>query len=103
VGVLKELGKQAEAQDLIDFYADGGPKRFWDVSNDPFQRGPLEEEVAAVVQSQLTAKDVPFDPEAELLKSVQTYDAEAIRNWPMFQSRPITAWSSRSEERKCGD
>jgi hypothetical protein len=46
--------------------------------DDPFQRGTLEPEIAAVVQMQIAKSTVPFDPEVALLEAGQTYDQEII-------------------------
>jgi hypothetical protein len=60
VGVLKELGQEAAAQEIIDFYFHKASADFWNKTDDPFQRGPLEKEIAAVIETRTEEASAPM-------------------------------------------
>jgi len=79
VALLKQIGKESEAREVLAFFVERKPAEYWDASTDPFQRGPLDADVAAALTSQKAAVVKSFDAEAELIRAGQTYDSEAIK------------------------
>ena len=76
--MLKELDQQSAADEVTAFYVANAPLSFWTQIDDPFQRGPLQPEIATAVQTQIAKSTVPFDPEAALLEAGQSYDQQLI-------------------------
>ncbi len=79
VALLKQIGKESEAKEVLAFFVDHQPPEYWESSTDPFQRGPLDADVAAALTNQKAAIVKPFDAEAELIRAGETYDSEAIK------------------------
>jgi maleate cis-trans isomerase len=79
VTLLKQIGKENEAREVLSFFEEHKSAEFWDASTDPFQRGPLDADVTAALTRQKAAVVNSFDAEAELIRAGQTYDSEAIK------------------------
>src|SRR5262249_51334910 len=83
ISLLNAVGKEAEAKDLLDFFAAKKPIEFWDRSDDPFSRGPFQLVVEAVIaakQAEKLAVDAAaFNPEPNLIKAGKSYDSEVIK------------------------
>jgi hypothetical protein len=80
VKLLKELGCEDEAKDLLEFFrVRRGEKEFWDVSRDRFREGPYDSDLKATIASQQAKAIEVFVPEDQLIRAAETYDAETIK------------------------
>jgi hypothetical protein len=100
IRLLKELGRENEANDILACFVANKSKGFWDASADPSHRGPFDPDLAAAIAAQQAASTVPFDAEAELIRAGRTHDAEAIK---MLAELPVEEYcrvikSKRGEE-----
>jgi hypothetical protein len=79
VRLLKDLGRDSEASDLLKFYASNiADPRYW-TSDDPFQRGPLDPDVTDAIEQKKPQAMPVFDPAAALTRAAKDYDAETIK------------------------
>ena len=100
IRLLKELGRENEANDILACFVANKSKGFWDASADPSHRGPFDPDVAAAIAAQQATATVPFDAEAELIRVGRTHDAETIK---MLAEFPVEEYcrvikSKRGEE-----
>lgn len=78
IRLLKEFGRQRDAQDLLDFFVAHKPSNFWAPESDFFQRGPYEVEVESVMAAQQEKEEEVFAPDVELVEAGRTYDRDKI-------------------------
>jgi hypothetical protein len=78
--LLKALGRETEARDVLKFFADNhNEPRYWSSQNDPFSGGPFDPEIGAVIeQKKHTAEPGEFDVAAALIRAAKDYDPETI-------------------------
>ncbi len=76
--LLKGLGRNTEASDILKFFADNrNDPNYW-TSDDPFERGPFDAEVSAVIEQKRQPVPQQFDLAAGLIKAGKDYDSETI-------------------------
>jgi hypothetical protein len=77
--VLKRLGREAEAKDVVKFFAENrNDAGYWNLQDDPFERGPLDPDITAVMEQKEPTEPTEFDVAAALLRAGKDYDAETI-------------------------
>jgi hypothetical protein len=80
VKILKELDREREAIDLINFFVankNAGPS-YWNAS-DPFQDGPFDEDVQGAIDIKRKQGALDFVPEIDLVRAAQNLDSEIIK------------------------
>lgn len=79
VALLKELGREVEARDLLKFFVESRHDAgYWNAQNDPFERGPLDPDINAVVEQKKQTEPKDFDVAAGLIRAGKDYDPETI-------------------------
>jgi hypothetical protein len=79
VMLLKELGREKEAGDLLKFFAENrNDPGYWTL-DDPFARGPFDPDVNAIIEEKTAQEPQEFDPAAALIKAGKSYDPETIK------------------------
>jgi hypothetical protein len=79
VVLLKALGREAEARDVLNFFADKRTDAgYWSPQDDPFSRGPLDPDVSAVVEQKKPREPEEFDVAEALIRAAANYDSETI-------------------------
>jgi len=81
VMLLKELGRQNDASNLLTFFAEHrNDVRYW-TSDDPFQRGPYDPDVRAIIETkqQQQRDEQEFDLAVALMEAGQSYNSETIK------------------------
>jgi hypothetical protein len=77
--LLKGLGREAEARDVLKFFAD---KRYdagyWNLQDDPFLRGPFDPDVSAIIEQKKLTEPKEFDVASALIRAARDYDRETI-------------------------
>ncbi len=77
--LLKGLGRNAEASDVLKFFADNqNNPNYWTL-DDPFARGPFAPDVSATIEQKRPPEPQEFDLAAALIKAGTDYDSETIR------------------------
>lgn len=80
VKLLKEIGCEDDAKDLLDFFnSQRVDKEFWDSSRDPFRQGPYDPDIEAAITSQQAKAVEAFVADVELVRASETYNTEAIK------------------------
>lgn len=78
VKLLKELGRKKEASDLLRFFAENrNDPGYWTL-DDPFERGPFDPDVNAIIGGK-TPQEPQDDLAAALIRAGKSYDAETIK------------------------
>lgn len=75
--LLKGLGRNAEATELLNFFAQHRGDQYW-TEDDPFGRGPFLPEVDEVIKQKSQVGTAEFDLATELIRAGQNYDASTI-------------------------
>ncbi|HEY8126908.1 MAG TPA: P-loop NTPase fold protein [Methylocystis sp.] len=79
VSLLKGLGREVEAGDLLKFFAENrNDSGYWNSQNDPFERGPLDPDINAVIEQKKPTEPKDFDVAAGLIRAGKDYDPETI-------------------------
>jgi len=77
--LLKQLGREAEARDILQFFAEKrNDPEYWNIQDDPFARGPVDPDLAAVIERKKATPSADFDVAAALISAGKTYDVETI-------------------------
>jgi len=77
--VLKRLGREAEAKDVVKFFAEKrNDAGYWNREDDPFERGPLDPDITAVMEQKKPTEPTEFDVATALLRAAKDYDSETI-------------------------
>jgi hypothetical protein len=77
--LLKGLGKEAEARDVVKFFAEKrNDASYWTSEDDPFARGPFDPDISAVMEQKKPTEPEEFDLAAALVRAGIGYDAETI-------------------------
>jgi hypothetical protein len=77
--LLKGLGRNAEASDILRFFANNrNDPNYW-TSDDPFERGPFDPKVSAVIEQKRQPVPQEFDVAAGLIKAGKDYDPETVK------------------------
>ena len=76
--LLKQLGRTDEARDILTFFAANLHESSYWAPDGPFARGPLDPDVAAVVEQKKPVEPKDFDLAANLIRAGKNYDAETI-------------------------
>jgi hypothetical protein len=77
--VLKALGRNDEARDLLQFFSNNrNDARYWNVADDPFARGPFDPDLTALIEQKKPAIPQDFDVAASLVSSAKNFDPETI-------------------------
>jgi hypothetical protein len=79
VALLKNLGRESEAADLLKFFADNRNEAgYWTLQDDPFMRGPFDPNVSAIIEQKKPAEPKEFDVAEALIGAAKDYDRETI-------------------------
>jgi hypothetical protein len=79
VMLLKGLGREAEARDVLKFFADKrNDAGYWNLQDDPFLRGPFDPDVSAIIEQKKPTEPKEFDVAAALIRAGREYDRETI-------------------------
>jgi hypothetical protein len=77
--VLKALGRNAEARDVLQFFSDHrNDAGYWNAGNDPFVREPFGPDLTAIIEQKKPVAPQDFDVAAALIRSAQDFDQETI-------------------------
>lgn len=77
--VLKALGRNAEARDLLQFFSDNRKDAdYWNVEGDPFMRGPFDPDLTAVIKQKKPVPPQDFDVAASLISAAKNLDPGTI-------------------------
>jgi hypothetical protein len=77
--MLKQLGREAEARDVVQFFAENQKEpEYWNTQHDPFVRGPFDPDLAAVIEGKKAVPPEEFDVAATLISASKNYDADTI-------------------------
>jgi hypothetical protein len=77
--LLKELGREVEVGDLLDFFANHWKDAaYWNLQDHPFARGPFDPDLDAVIKQKTRVEAKEFDAAAALIRAAKDYDAETI-------------------------
>src|SRR6476660_1421515 len=77
--LLKQLGREAEARDVVQFFAENRKDpEYWNTQHDPFVRGPFDPDLAAVIEGKKAVPPAEFDVAAALMSAGKNYDADTI-------------------------
>jgi hypothetical protein len=77
--LLKKLGRATEASDVLRFFAENrNDSEYWSLQDGPFQRGPFDPDVSAVIELKKPTEPAEFDVAAALLRAGKDYDAKTI-------------------------
>lgn len=79
VKLLKELGRENEASELLKFFAENRNDLGYWTSDDPFERGPLDPDVSAIIEEKTPQDPQGFDLAVALIRAGQNYDAGTIK------------------------
>jgi hypothetical protein len=79
ISFLKRLGRKAEAREVLEFFAnkrnDAG---YWTAEHDPFERGPLDPDVNAVIEQKKPSGSKEFDVTEALIRAGRDCDQDTI-------------------------
>jgi hypothetical protein len=89
VWLLKDLGRDDEARDLLKFYASNFDDPTYWTSDDPFGRGPFDPDVSDAIEQKRPQATPVFDPAAALIKAGKDYDAQRSNNSRPCRSKSI--------------
>jgi hypothetical protein len=77
--LLKGLGRAAEARDVVKFFAEKrNDASYWTSQDDPFNPGPFDPDISAVMEQKKPTEPEEFDVAAALVRAGTGYDAETI-------------------------
>jgi hypothetical protein len=76
--LLKQLGREAEARDILQFFAEKQNAEYWKIQGDPFVRAPLDPDLAAVIERKKAVPSADFHVAAALISARKNYDVETI-------------------------
>jgi hypothetical protein len=79
VMLLKELGREKEASDLLRFFVENRNDHGYWTLDDPFERGPFDPDVNAIIEEKTSQEPQEFDPAAALIEAGKSYDPETIK------------------------
>jgi hypothetical protein len=77
--LLKDLRRDKEASDLLRFFTENRSDPGYWTLDDPFERGPFDPDVNAVIQKKTLQEPQEFDPAAALIKAGKDYDSQTIK------------------------
>jgi hypothetical protein len=76
--VLKALRRNGEAREILQFFSDHrNDAGYWN-GNDPFARGPFDQDLTAIIEQKKPAAPQDFDVAASLIRSAKDFDQETI-------------------------
>jgi hypothetical protein len=79
ISFLKRLGRKAEATDVLQFFAhnrrDVG---YWTPQDDPFEGGPFDPEVSALIEQKKPIEPKEFDVSEALIRAGRDFDSDTI-------------------------
>jgi hypothetical protein len=78
VQILRALGQDREAKEVLDYFVAKKPKSFWEKGDPFFQLKSYEDDIAAMIQAEENAKHQVFSPEVDLIDAGRTYDPQKI-------------------------
>jgi hypothetical protein len=77
--LLKALGRRDEARAILQFFSDNRSNaEYWNPHDDPFVRGPFDQDVAAVIEQKKSREPEVFDVESALIRAGKNYDRDTI-------------------------
>jgi len=77
--VLKRLGREAEAKDIVKFFVENrNDAGYWNLQDDPFERGPFDPDITAVMEQKKPTEPTEFDVAVALLRAGKDHDSETI-------------------------
>jgi hypothetical protein len=75
--VLKRLGREAEAKHVVKFFAEKrNDAGYWNREDDPFERGPLDPDITAVMEQKKPTEPTEFDVAAAPTNGWSQFAAE---------------------------
>ena len=88
--LLKGLGREAEARDVLKFFADKRyDARYWNLQDDPFLRGPFDLDVSAIIEQKKPIEPKEFDVAAALIRAGKITTQRLSPSSPLFRPKPI--------------
>jgi hypothetical protein len=79
VGLLKELGRNNEASELLKFFAENISDAGYWTFDDPFERGPFDSDVSAIIETKTKQQEQELDLATDLIKAGKDYNVETIK------------------------
>jgi hypothetical protein len=77
--LLKRLGRDAEAKDVVKFFAEKrNDPGYWKRQDDPFEGGPLDPDITAVMEQKKPTEPTELDVAEALLRAGKDFDSETI-------------------------
>jgi hypothetical protein len=77
--LLKQLGREADAMDVLQFFAENrNDPEYWNTQHDPFARGSFDPDLASVIERKKAVPPKEFDVAAALISAGKNYDADTI-------------------------
>jgi hypothetical protein len=77
--VLKALGRNAEARDLLQFFSDNRKDaEYWNVEGDPFVQGSFDPDLTAIIKQKKPVPPQDFDVAASLISAAKDLDPGTI-------------------------
>jgi hypothetical protein len=77
--LLRELGRNIEAKDVLKFFAENRHEAgYWNVQDDPFFRGPFDPDVSEVMEQKKRIEPKEFDVALALVRAGKDFDPETI-------------------------
>lgn len=99
--LLKELGRNSEASELLKFFAENRHDLDYWTFDDPFNRGPFDPDINKIIEQKTRQQQEPeLDLASALIGAGKTYDAATIKRLaavPVDAYRDLIA-SSRGEQ-----
>jgi tetratricopeptide (TPR) repeat protein len=78
--ILKQLGRDTEAKELLNFFAENRRDYEYWSPRQPFLRGPLDPDVSATADQRKPSEPKEFDIAAGLVRAGKDYDSDTIAN-----------------------
>jgi hypothetical protein len=100
IRILKELGQDKQAKDLLEFFVAQKSTEFWDSSQNFFQQGPYEPEVDAMISSQKAKVETPFVFDAALIEAAKTFQSDLIAK---LADVPVDEYYRLIKAKNCDD
>jgi hypothetical protein len=90
VMLLKELGRYNDASDLLRFFAENRSDLGYWTLDDPFERGPFDPDVNAIIEEKTRQQEEQgFDPAAALIEAGKNCDPETVKR---LAALPVEAY-----------
>lgn len=76
--LLRRLGRNEAARELLTFFSETCDPAYWARTEDPFARGPYDAEINEIIESKKPREPEHFDVAAALIRAGKDYDRETI-------------------------